>query len=82
MCFCDLNYFFVEMVKYFLCFLVLFLVMYVCNDDGVFLYEYLFFLWICIVRVKYGSFNLNVFVIKEFSYKLKIDINVLDKICN
>lgn len=56
--------------------------MYVCNDDGVFLYEYLFVLCICIVRVKYGSFNLNVFVIKEFLYKLKIDIYVLDKICN
>lgn len=54
--------------------------MYVCNDDGVFLYEYLIVLCICIVRVKYDSFNLNVFVIKEYLYKLKIDIYVLDKI--
>lgn len=70
------------MVKHILCSLVLFLAMYVCNDDGVSLYEYLFALWTCTVRVKYGSFNLNVFAIKEFSHKLKIDIHVLDKICN
>lgn len=58
----------------------LFLAMYVCNDDGVSLYEYLFALCTCTVRVKYDSFNLNVFAIKEFLHKLKIDIHVLDKI--
>lgn len=56
--------------------------MYVCNDDGVSLYENLFSLCTCTVRVKYDSFNLNVFAIKEFSHKLKINIHVLDKICN